>query len=312
MVPPPPLSPPLCTLPPGPGPPRFVCFCEGEGSEDGGPGDINLYVTDAAELWSTCFTADSLAALKARFGLSAAEEITPRFRAACEQRAVTFTLQEDRASLTLSGGTSALHFDLSKVPGPEAAPRLQALTLSLAYQVCTLKSQLAGGVGRACPESSLGPPCSCLHSCLSSPAVEVTAASPRKSPCLVGPQLFLPGKACHLALWLGLCNSFSPEPDSNSRERMHVERGLWPWICTRLGNPPPVPFPSDPDPQRGGPGLGVRRRCPGESLINPGFKRYSPTYPPVPPSCAQGQALDRCPPPPPPLHNTTVSLSFLS
>ncbi|XP_027950377.1 protein PAXX isoform X2 [Eumetopias jubatus] len=198
MVPPPPLSPPLCTLPPGPGPPRFVCFCEGEGSEDGGPGDINLYVTDAAELWSTCFTADSLAALKARFGLSAAEEITPRFRAACEQRAVTFTLQEDRASLTLSGGTSALHFDLSKVPGPEAAPRLQALTLSLAYQVCTLKSQLA--------------------------AVEVTAASPRKSPCLVGPQLFLP----------------------------------------------------DPDPQRGGPGLGVRRRCPGESLINPGFKSKKP------------------------------------
>nr|XP_021546706.1 protein PAXX isoform X4 [Neomonachus schauinslandi] len=256
MVPPPPLSPPLCTLPPGPGPPRFVCFCEGEGSEDGGPGDFNLYVTDAAELWSTCFTADSLAALKARFGLSAAEEITPRFRAACEQQAVTFTLQEDGASLTLSGGPSALDFDLSKVPGPEAASRLQALTLSLAAQVCTLKSQLAGGVGRACPESSLGPPCSCLHSCLSSPAVEVTAASPRKSPCLVGSQLFLP----------------------------------------------------DPDPQRGGPGLGVRRRCPGESLINPGFKRYSPTHPPVPPSCAQGQALDRCPP----HNNTTVSLSFLS
>lgn len=39
---PPPLSPPLCTLPPGPGPPRFVCYCEGEGSEDGGPGDFNL------------------------------------------------------------------------------------------------------------------------------------------------------------------------------------------------------------------------------------------------------------------------------
>ncbi|XP_006737422.1 protein PAXX isoform X1 [Leptonychotes weddellii] len=196
--PPPPLSPPLCTLPPGPGPPRFVCFCEGEGSEDGGPGDFNLYVTDAAELWSTCFTADSLAALKARFGLSAAEEITPRFRAACEQQAVTFTLQEDGASLILSGGPSALDFDLSKVPGPEATSRLQALTLSLAAQVCTLKSQLA--------------------------AVEVTAASPRKSPCLVGPQLFLP----------------------------------------------------DPDPQRGGPGLGVRRRCPGESLINPGFKSKKP------------------------------------
>ncbi|KAM8943965.1 protein PAXX isoform 3-T3 [Lycaon pictus] len=76
---PPPLSSGLCTLPPGPGPPRFVCYCEGEGREDGGPGGFNVYVTDAAELWSTCFTADSLAALKARFGLSAAEDITPRF-----------------------------------------------------------------------------------------------------------------------------------------------------------------------------------------------------------------------------------------
>ncbi|XP_045879784.1 protein PAXX isoform X1 [Meles meles] len=193
----PPLSPPLCTLPPGPGPARFVCFCEGDG-EDGGPGGFNLYVTDAAELWSTCFTADSLAALKARFGLSAAEDITSRFRAACEQRALTFVLQEDRACLTLSGGPSALDFELSKVPGPEAASRLQALTLRLADQVCTLTRQLA--------------------------AAEVTAASPRKSPCVGGPQLFLP----------------------------------------------------DPDPQRGGPGLGVRRRCPGESLINPGFKSKRP------------------------------------
>nr|XP_060464142.1 protein PAXX isoform X1 [Panthera onca] len=212
------VPPPLCTLPPGPGPPRFVCYCEGEGSEDGGRGGFNLYVTDAAELWSTCFTADSLEALaalgrfqslgqlvtspcalqKARLGLSAAEDITPRFRAACEQQAVTFALREDGASLTLSGGPWALDFELSKVPGPEAASRLQALTLGLAEQVCNLKRQLAG--------------------------LQAAAASPKKSPCLAGPQFFLP----------------------------------------------------DPDPQRGGPGLGVRRRCPGESLINPGFKSKKP------------------------------------
>ncbi|XP_036863491.1 protein PAXX isoform X5 [Manis javanica] len=80
MVPPLCTMPPLCTLPPGPGPPNFVCYCEGEESGDGGRGGFNLYVTDAAELWSTCFTPDSLATLKARFGLSAAEDITVRFR----------------------------------------------------------------------------------------------------------------------------------------------------------------------------------------------------------------------------------------
>uniref|UniRef100_A0A8C0MCU6 PAXX non-homologous end joining factor n=1 Tax=Canis lupus familiaris TaxID=9615 RepID=A0A8C0MCU6_CANLF len=193
---PPPLSSALCTLPPG-------------------PGGFNVYVTDAAELWSTCFTADSLAALKARFGLSAAEDITPRFRAACEQQAVTFTLQEDKASLTLPGGPSAVDLNLSRVPGPEAASRLQALTLSLAEQVCILKRQLA--------------------------AVEVTAASPRKSPCQVGPQLFLPGKACHLQVWLGLCSSLctsmTPEQDSNSRI------GILTLECTRLRNSLPSCFP---------------------------------------------------------------------
>ncbi|XP_049752601.1 protein PAXX isoform X1 [Elephas maximus indicus] len=138
---PPPLSPPLCTLPAGPGPPRFVCYCEGEGAGDGDRGPFNIYVTDAAELWSTCFTPDHLPALKARFGLSAAEDIAPRFRAACEQQAVTLTLQEDLASLTLSSGPSTLTFDLSKLrrgqPAPGRAPYRQGC--SSFYQTLILR-----------------------------------------------------------------------------------------------------------------------------------------------------------------------------
>ncbi|KAB0357091.1 hypothetical protein FD754_001247 [Muntiacus muntjak] len=197
---PPPRWPPLCTLPPGPGPPRFVCYCEGERGGPGEHGGVNLCVTDAADLWSTCLTPDRLAALKARFGLSAPEDIALRFRAACERQAVTLTLQEDRASLTLSGGPSALELDLSKVPGPEAASRLQALTLDLAERVCSLEQRLAAA------------------------AAEEMATSPRKSAWQAGPHLFLP----------------------------------------------------DPDPQRGGPGPAVKRRRPGESLINPGFKSKKP------------------------------------
>lgn len=151
-------------------------------------------MTDAAELWSTCFSPDSLARLKARFGLSGAEDIHSRFRAACQQQAVTVSLQEDRALITLSGDTPALAFDLSKVPSPEAAPRLQALTLSLAEHVCNLERRLA--------------------------AAEETITSPKKNTQPAGTQ-------------------FLPELDH----------------------------------QRGSSGPGVRRRCPGESLINPGFKR---------------------------------------
>ncbi|XP_012863177.1 protein PAXX [Echinops telfairi] len=192
---PPPLSPPLCTLPAGPGPARFVCYC----GEDGeGSCSFNLYVTDAVDLWSTCFTPDKLPALKARFGLSAAEDLAPRFKAACEQQGVALTLQEDTASLTLSGGPETLTLDLSKVPGPQAAPRLQALTLGLAERVCRLEQRLA--------------------------TAEETASSPRKDPRWAGPPLFIP----------------------------------------------------DSDSQRGGLGPGVRRRVPGESIINPGFKRKKP------------------------------------
>ncbi|XP_005408627.1 PREDICTED: protein PAXX [Chinchilla lanigera] len=199
VPPPPPLSPPLCTLPPGPGPPRFVCYCEPEGSGAGDRGVFHLHVTDGVELWSARLPQDSEAARKACSGLGVHEDLAARFRTACQQQAVALSLQEDSASLTLSGPLPTLTFDLSKVPGPEAVPRLQALTLDLAQRVCSLEQRLA--------------------------AVEETAASPRKSPRPAGPPLFLP----------------------------------------------------DSDPQRGGgPGAGVRRRCPGESLINPGFKSKKP------------------------------------
>lgn len=202
MAAPPPRWAALCTLPPGPGPPRFVCFCEEQrGAEQRGaeaPGGLRLHVTDGARLWSTCFPPARLAALKARCGLSAAGDLAPQFRAAFQRQAVAFTPQGDGGSLTLSGGPSPLDFDLSEVPGPEAAPRLQALTLGLAERVCSLERQLA--------------------------AAEETAASPRKSPRPGGPLPFLP----------------------------------------------------DPDSQRGGAGPGVRRRSPGESLINPGFKSKKP------------------------------------
>ncbi|XP_051022173.1 protein PAXX [Acomys russatus] len=193
-----PLALPLCILPPGSDSPRLVCYCEPESSRDGNSGGFNLYVTDAAELWSTRFSTDNLATLKARFGLSGTEDISSRFRAACQQQAVTVSLEEDRALMTLSGDTSALTFDLSKVSSPEAALRLQALTFSLAERVCNLEKQLA--------------------------AAEETAASPRKNTQPAGPHLFLP----------------------------------------------------ELDHQRGSAGLGVRKRCPGESLINPGFKSKKP------------------------------------
>ncbi|XP_043326155.1 protein PAXX isoform X4 [Cervus elaphus] len=192
---PPPRWPPLCTLPPGPGPPRFVCYCEGEGGGPGEHGGFNLCVTDAAELWSTCFTPDRLAAL------------------------------EDRASLTLSGGPSALELDLSKVPGPEAASRLQALTLDLAERVCSLEQRLAG-----------------LHSCF-----------PPPSCCSRGD-----GHQPQKERLAGGASSLLTRPRSSERwpwtwGQEAVSRGVshQPRLQEVLPRPPPLPCPgSSVDPAR--------------------------------------------------------------
>ncbi|XP_060245592.1 protein PAXX isoform X5 [Meriones unguiculatus] len=157
---PPPLSLPLCVVSTSSGSPHLVCYCVRESNGEG--------FRDGFNLW-----------------------------AACQQQAVTVSLQEDRALMTLSGDTSALTFDLSKVPSPEAALRLQALTLSLAKRVCNLERQLA----------------------------EETTARPRKNTQPAVPHLFL----------------------------------------------------AELDHQRGSSGPGVRKRCPGESLINPGFKSKKPS-----------------------------------
>lgn len=71
---------------------------------------------------------------------------------------MTVTVQEAGASLTLSAGPPALEFELPKVPGPEAACRLQALTLSLAERVCALERRLAGRGGAGAPQPHRGTP----------------------------------------------------------------------------------------------------------------------------------------------------------
>ncbi|XP_036607636.1 protein PAXX isoform X1 [Trichosurus vulpecula] len=164
----------LCILPDGSGqgPPLYVCYCEGpEGlGLDPEPGEtcaFNIYVTDALELWNASFTPETLEKHKAQHGLDEAEDYSSWFRVACDQHAVSLTLKDDSsAHLTISREAETLTFNLSKVPSPEAAPRLQALMLGLAEQVCRLERQLA--------------------------ALKDEIPSPRKKPQPGGQQMFLP------------------------------------------------------------------------------------------------------------------------
>ncbi|XP_074066739.1 protein PAXX [Macrotis lagotis] len=144
---------------------RYVCFCEGPEAPGGG-GAFTVWVTDALELWKTCLTPESLREHKAQHGLDRTEDYSAWFRVACDQQAISLTLKDDNnAYLTMSRGSEILTFDLSKVPNPEAAPRLQALMLGLAEQVYKLERELA--------------------------ALKDETSSPRKKPQPSGQHLFL-------------------------------------------------------------------------------------------------------------------------
>lgn len=226
-------------------------------------------------------------------------------RTACEQQAVAFTLQEDGASLTVSQGPLALDLNLSKVPGPEAATRLQALTLGLAERVCSLERRLTGGIGGGYPAASLGAPFPCLHSWLFSQLQRRPLPAPGRVLGWWGLSNSYQVRTVTVTGWGCAHSSVTQFPQNKTQAPeigSYVERRVWTW------DPPgfrcsPILFPPDPDPQRGVPGPGVRRRCPGESLINPGFKRCLPTAPPPVPR-VQPWTLSL----PPHLHNVSPLL----
>ena len=198
---------------------------------------------------------------------------------------MTLTFQDDRASLTLSGGPSPLDFDLSKVPGPEATSRLRALTLGLAERLCSLERQLAGKRGWRWGgwrwggwgglTSSLRSPYPRLHFCFPPAAEEETSTSPRKSPWQVGSQHFLPGKACYQDLDWG---SVSPEQGSASRGRIYV---CGPRIPLDSGAPPSC-FPQTWILREVALDLGSRDGAQESLSSTPASRGAPPPLPPVP------------------------------
>ncbi|XP_061867848.1 protein PAXX isoform X1 [Colius striatus] len=221
------------------GPGRYLCYCP----PGPGPG-ATVYVTDALEVW--------------------AGELGACPPLSCGTRgpgAVALSLGEGKATLQLPGGEPCSALELYKLPVAEAKRQLQTLVLGMAERMESLERRLeeVEALASSCsPEKNAarsqhqflpeGPgPAWCPRGCT------VLGAEPVAR--------LLPGSGGGEALLLCQARAHG----SSVAHQLLWERT--PGLA--------LPYPEDPSPRKNknpGSALLVKRKIPGESLINPGFK----------------------------------------
>ncbi|XP_069628025.1 protein PAXX isoform X4 [Haliaeetus albicilla] len=253
------------------GPGRYLCYCR----PGPGPGDT-VYVTDALEVWAGELGVRPPLGCRCR-----PEEHATKLREALGRRAASLSLGEGKATLQPRDEAQCSALDLFKLPVIEARSQLQALVFGMAEHVESLERRLEAVV------ETLASSC-----------------SPEKNAAW-SQQLFLPGHSESPQLWLLSAAPLFWCPSQHRRGQ-----GSARWLsgclgCTLLrshaghhqaglleAHPGLAGLPkqladllqslsclslteADPSPRKNrgaGSALSAKRKIPGESLINPGFK----------------------------------------
>ncbi|XP_028270603.1 protein PAXX [Parambassis ranga] len=103
---------------------KFICYTRRKN------GVFSICLTDAAAVWSTEYTEDTLKQFRQRFALKSTEDYVLKLRSSCSSGDVSVVLLDDSAELRV--GPSDLSVTLSKLEGPQATEELRELLFRMA------------------------------------------------------------------------------------------------------------------------------------------------------------------------------------
>ncbi|KAM9360149.1 protein PAXX [Symphorus nematophorus] len=103
---------------------KFICYTRRKN------GIFSIRLTDAADVWSTEYTEDTLSQFRQMFALKSTEDYILNLRSACGSGDVSVVVRD--ASVELHLGSSDQSLNLSRLEGPQAAAELKELLFKMA------------------------------------------------------------------------------------------------------------------------------------------------------------------------------------
>ncbi|XP_029915508.1 protein PAXX isoform X2 [Myripristis murdjan] len=122
---------------------KYLCYTHRK------PGLFNICLTDAADVWSTEFTEDTLTQFRQKFAVKSGVEYILKLRSACGTGNVSIVVQDSSAELCLGSGPGDLSVSLSRLEGPQAREELRELLFRMAEGLTLCDSK--GGSPSASP-----------------------------------------------------------------------------------------------------------------------------------------------------------------
>uniref|UniRef100_A0A3Q3J063 PAXX non-homologous end joining factor n=1 Tax=Monopterus albus TaxID=43700 RepID=A0A3Q3J063_MONAL len=120
---------------------RFLCYTHRKN------GIFYICLTNAADVWSTGYTEDTLTQFRQRFALKSTEDYILKLRLACSSGDVSVVVHDTGAELHMGSGPGNQSVTLSKLEGPQATEELKELLFRMADSLIQLFS----------PDSSVWP-----------------------------------------------------------------------------------------------------------------------------------------------------------
>lgn len=122
---------------------RFICFTRRRDEV------CNVCLTDAADVWSSEFTADTLDQFRQKFALQSTDDFLQIFKSSSIRGALSVVVDGFRADLSLGPGPADLSLTLNRLESPEAKEELKDLLFRMVDSSTQTSSE--------CVSSSISP-----------------------------------------------------------------------------------------------------------------------------------------------------------